>query len=48
MKASKPIRASRLWKASTHRKEYVQWFTEAKRDDARALRVEKMKAMLSR
>jgi hypothetical protein len=32
----------------THKKEYVQWFTEAKRDDTRARRVEKMKAMLSR
>jgi hypothetical protein len=30
----------------THKKEYVQWFAGAKRDDTRARRVEKMKAML--
>jgi hypothetical protein len=32
----------------THKKEYVQWFTEAKKDDTRARRVEKMKELLSR
>jgi hypothetical protein len=32
----------------THKKEYVQWFTEAKKDDTRARRVEKMKERLSR
>jgi len=32
----------------THKKEYVQWFTEAKKDDTRARRVEKMKETLSR
>jgi hypothetical protein len=30
----------------THKKEYVQWFTEAKKDDTRARRVAKMKEML--
>jgi hypothetical protein len=30
----------------THKKEYVQWFTEAKKDDTRARRVEKLKRML--
>lgn len=32
----------------THKKEYVQWFAEAKKDDTRARRVEKMKELLSR
>ena len=30
----------------THKKEYVQWFTEAKKDDTRARRCEKLKQML--
>ena len=30
----------------THKKEYVQWFTEAKKDDTRARRIEKLKQML--
>jgi hypothetical protein len=32
----------------THKKEYVQWFTEAKKDDTRARRVEKMKEILQK
>jgi ribosomal 50S subunit-recycling heat shock protein len=30
----------------THKKEYVLWFTEVKKDETRARRVEKMKKML--
>jgi len=33
--------------AFTHRKEYVMWYAEAKKEETRARRVEKMKAMLS-
>lgn len=32
--------------AYTHQKEMVQWYTEAKKDETRARRVEKMKTML--
>jgi uncharacterized protein YdeI (YjbR/CyaY-like superfamily) len=32
----------------THKKEYVQWYTEAKKEDTRVRRIEKMKQMLSR
>jgi hypothetical protein len=31
----------------THKKEFVVWYSEAKKEDTRARRVEKMKAMLS-
>jgi Domain of unknown function (DUF1905)/Bacteriocin-protection, YdeI or OmpD-Associated len=31
----------------THKKEFVVWYTEAKKEDTRARRVEKMKQMLS-
>jgi hypothetical protein len=31
----------------THKKEFIVWYTEAKKDDTRARRVEKMKQMLS-
>ena len=31
----------------THKKEFIVWYSEAKKDDARARRVEKMKQMLS-
>jgi hypothetical protein len=31
----------------THKKEYVQWFTEAKKPETRVRRVERMKEMLS-
>lgn len=31
----------------THKKEFVVWYSEAKKEDARARRVEKMKQMLS-
>ena len=31
----------------THKKEFVVWYSEAKKDDTRARRVEKMKEMLS-
>jgi hypothetical protein len=31
----------------SHKKEFVVWFSEAKKEDTRARRVEKMKAMLS-
>jgi hypothetical protein len=31
----------------THKKEFVVWYSEAKKDDTRARRVEKMKGMLS-
>lgn len=33
--------------AFTHKKEFVQWYSEAKKDETRARRVEKMKEMLS-
>ena len=33
--------------AYTHKKEFVQWYTEAKKEETRARRVEKMKAMLA-
>jgi hypothetical protein len=33
--------------AFTHKKEYVQWYTEAKKDETRARRLEKMKLMLA-
>jgi hypothetical protein len=33
--------------AFTHKKEYVLWFQEAKKDETRARRVEKMKEMLA-
>ena len=31
----------------THKKEFIVWYSEAKKDDTRARRVEKMKQMLS-
>jgi uncharacterized protein YdeI (YjbR/CyaY-like superfamily) len=31
----------------THKKEFVVWYSEAKKEDTRARRVEKMKQMLS-
>jgi uncharacterized protein YdeI (YjbR/CyaY-like superfamily) len=31
----------------THKKEFIVWYSEAKREDTRARRVEKMKQMLS-
>jgi uncharacterized protein YdeI (YjbR/CyaY-like superfamily) len=31
----------------SHKKEFVVWYSEAKKEDTRAQRVEKMKAMLS-
>jgi len=31
----------------THKKEFIVWYTEAKKDDTRAHRVEKMKQMLA-
>lgn len=31
----------------THKKEFIVWYSEAKKEDTRARRVEKMKAMLS-
>jgi uncharacterized protein YdeI (YjbR/CyaY-like superfamily) len=31
----------------THKKEFVQWFQEARKDETRARRVEKMKEMLA-
>jgi uncharacterized protein YdeI (YjbR/CyaY-like superfamily) len=33
--------------AFTYKKEFVQWFAEAKKEDTRARRVEKMKDMLT-
>ena len=33
--------------AYTHKKEFVRWYTEAKKEETRARRVEKMKAMLA-
>lgn len=33
--------------AFTHKKEFVQWYSEAKKEDTRARRVEKMKEMLA-
>jgi Bacteriocin-protection, YdeI or OmpD-Associated/Domain of unknown function (DUF1905) len=34
-------------KAFTHKKEFVVWYSEAKKEDTRTRRVEKMKEMLS-
>jgi uncharacterized protein YdeI (YjbR/CyaY-like superfamily) len=31
----------------THKKEFIVWYSEAKKEDTRARRVEKMKQMLS-
>jgi bifunctional DNA-binding transcriptional regulator/antitoxin component of YhaV-PrlF toxin-antitoxin module len=31
----------------THKKEFIVWYSEAKKEDTRARRIEKMKAMLS-
>ena len=31
----------------THKKEFIVWYAEAKKDDTRARRVEKMKQMLA-
>jgi uncharacterized protein YdeI (YjbR/CyaY-like superfamily) len=31
----------------THKKEFIVWYSEAKKEDTRARRVEKMKGMLS-
>ena len=31
----------------THKKEFIVWYSDAKRDDTRARRVQKMKQMLS-
>lgn len=33
--------------AFTHKKEFVRWYTEAKKDETRARRIEKMKHMLT-
>jgi uncharacterized protein YdeI (YjbR/CyaY-like superfamily) len=33
--------------AFTHKKEFVRWYEEAKKEETRARRVEKMKAMLA-
>ena len=31
----------------THKKEFIVWYSEAKKDDTRARRVQKMRQMLS-